>query len=152
MERIGAWILAAALATPLLGQAETVYNSQVQSTEILRGGRNAAGDAIAYPCTELPEVTGIKVKIPAGAETGWHHHTVPGYAYLLSGTLTLHYEGAPSRTFKAGEAFVESAGRRHNGRNLGKDDVVLVVFFTGEAGKPFTVKDPAVKEGLPSEP
>jgi quercetin dioxygenase-like cupin family protein len=145
-------MLMAALAAPLAGQAEPVYSSQVQSTEILRGGRNAAGDAIAYPCTDQPEVTGIKVKIPAGAETGWHHHTVPGYAYVLSGTLTLHYEGAPSRTFKAGEAFVESAGRRHNGKNLGTEDIVLVVFFTGEAGKPFTIKGQAAKESVKPEP
>jgi len=132
------------LAVFALLAPEAVYNSQVQTTELLRTPRNAAGDAIVYPVTQRPEVTGLKVRIPPGAETGWHFHTVPGYAYLLSGVLTLQYDPGTSKTFKAGDAFVESQGLLHNGRNLGTEDVVLVVFFTGEAGTPFTIKPATV--------
>ena len=128
-------------AAPLAaGPVEAVYNAQVQTTEILRTTKNAAGEDIVYPATRRPEVTGLKVRIPPGCETGWHTHSVPGYAFLISGALTLLYDPGTPRSFKAGEAFVESAGVLHNGRNLGTEDVVLVVFFTGELGAAFTIK------------
>jgi len=129
------------LALPLqAGPGEAVYNSQVQTTELLKTTQNAAGQDIVYPSTAHPQVTGLKVKIPAGSETGWHSHTVPGYAYVLSGSLTLQYDTGLPRVFKAGEAFVEASGILHNGRNQGAEDVVLVVFFTGEVGSAFTLK------------
>jgi quercetin dioxygenase-like cupin family protein len=82
----------------------------------------------------------MEVRIPAGQETGWHTHSMPGYAYVLSGTITLEYEKGVTKQFKSGEAFAEVVNVSHNGRNNGTDDVVLVVFFTGEKGIPFTQK------------
>lgn len=120
--------------------AETVYNAGVQSKTVLQATEDVVGQEIAYPKVEHPEVTGMKVTIPAGQETGWHTHSMPGYAYVLSGTITLEYEKGITKQFKPGEAFAEVVNVSHNGRNNGPDDVVLVVFFTGEKGIPFTKK------------
>ncbi|MDD5131536.1 MAG: cupin domain-containing protein [bacterium] len=121
-------------------KAETVYNAGVQSKMVLQATQDVVGQNLVYPQVEQPEVTGLKVTIPIGQETGWHTHSVPGYAYVLSGTITLEYDKAVSRQFKAGEAFAEVVNVAHNGRNNGTEEVVLIVFFTGEKGVPFTQK------------
>lgn len=120
--------------------AETVYNTGVQSKKVLQTTQDVIGQNIAYPKVVHPEVTGLEVRIPSGQETGWHTHSMPGYAYILSGALTLEYEKGISLKFKSGEAFAEVVKVLHNGRNNGPEEVVLIVFFTGEAGVPFTKK------------
>ena len=125
--------------------AETVYNAGVRSKTVLQATQDVVGQNLAYPKAEHPEVTGMKVTIPTGQETGWHTHSVPGYAYVLSGTITLEYDKAAPRQFKPGEAFAEVVNVAHNGRNNGTEDVVLIVFFTGEKGVPFTQKQETKK-------
>jgi quercetin dioxygenase-like cupin family protein len=80
------------------------------------------------------------VELPPGTETGWHQHPVPGYAYVMQGTLSLEIEGGKQLQFSAGQGFAETLNTLHNGRNLGKEPVKLLVTFTGEAGKPFAIK------------
>lgn len=121
--------------------AEIVYNAGVLSKTVLQATQDVVGQEIAYPMVEHPEVTGMKVTIPAGQETGWHTHSMPGYAYVLSGTITLEYEKGVTKQFKPGDAFAEVVNVSHNGRNNGSDEVVLIVFFTGEKGVPFTKKN-----------
>lgn len=128
-----------------LMNAETAYNAGVQSKTVLQATQDVVGQDIAYPKVEHPEVTGMKVIIPAGQETGWHTHSMPGYAYVLSGTITLEYEKGVTKQFNPGEAFAEVVNVSHNGRNNGTEDVVLIVFFTGEKGSPFTKKNSSGK-------
>jgi quercetin dioxygenase-like cupin family protein len=120
---------------------EEGYLRRVVVTPLLRRTTTAADQPIVYPSTQQPEVTAVLVEIPPGAETGWHVHPVPAYAYILSGVLEVEMEGGRKNQLVAGQALVESVNVRHNGRNLGKETVKLVMFVTGEKGKPFTVKD-----------
>lgn len=132
--------LSSALLCTVLAHADE-YSGNVQVRTLLRTDTTSIGQRIAYPQVEHAEVTGIEVVIPPGGETGWHHHPHPGYGYILEGTLTL--ETGDGRTFVLGpgQAFAEVVQSRHNGRNLGKKPVRLMAFFTGEKGKPFTVKE-----------
>ena len=50
------------------------------------------GQKITYPLTDKAEVTAMIVDLPPGAETGWHKHPVPVYAYVISGNLTVELE------------------------------------------------------------
>ena len=121
---------------------EPGYLPAVRATPILKTTTTSAGQPIAYPKTDQPEVTAVLVEIPPGAETGWHRHPFPCYAYLLSGELTVEVEGRKPNHFKAGDAIVETVGLLHNGRNTGSEPAKLVLFVTGEKGQPFTVKAP----------
>ena len=140
------FLAAAGLLAVDLGAKETVsgdgYTKQIVVTPILRTTKTASGQPIAYPKTNSPQVTTVLVEIPPGAETGWHVHPFPCYAYILSGKLTVKIQGKKPRELHAGDALVEVVNTPHNGMNKGRDPVRLVMFVTGEAGKPFTVRIP----------
>jgi quercetin dioxygenase-like cupin family protein len=123
------------------------YTGNIQVRVLLKTDTTSLGQAMEYPDIDNPEVTAIEVIIPPGGGTGWHRHPVPGYGIILSGTLTLETEGGNTFVFVPGQAFAEVVKVRHNGRNLGKIPVKLVAFFTGEKGRPFTIKD-SIKDSI----
>ena len=130
---------------PISGEG---YTKQVVVTPLLSTTKTASGQPVAYPVTASPQVTAVLVEIPPGSDTGWHQHPYPCYAYILSGKLTVEIEGKKTRELLAGEALVEAVNATHRGTNKGTEPVRLVMFVTGEADKPFTVRvpDPEKKE------
>ena len=123
----------------------TEYNRAVRTTTVLHTTTTVSGAPLVYPQTGPAEVSGLVVELPPGAETGWHRHTVPCFAYILSGTIAVEQKDGPTRTFHAGEAFAELVDILHNGRTVGDEPVRLVFFAAGVQGQPFTVKATAVK-------
>ncbi len=108
----------------------------VKATRILTSTTASNGQKLSYLRTDNPEVTAMMVEIPPGAETGWHIHAVPVYAYMLAGSISVEMEGGKKYDFKEGEAIFEVMNTPHNGRNNGTKAARLVVFYTGEVGKP----------------
>lgn len=123
-------------------EPEEGYSRQIEVAPLLRTTMTSSGQPIAYPKTDSPELTAVKVTIPPGAQTGWHEHPYPCYAYILSGTLTVETKDGKPRELLPGEALVEVVNTAHNGINKGTEPVVLVMFVTGEKDKPFTVRLP----------
>jgi quercetin dioxygenase-like cupin family protein len=130
--------------TFLLGSTSFVHGSdyvgKVKAQKILVTTTAGNGQKHVYLKSEHPEVTALTVEIPPGAETGWHLHTVPVYAYVLAGNLAVEIAGSKTLAFKPGDAIVEVQNLAHNGRNLGKETVRLAVFYTGEEGRPNVTK------------
>lgn len=118
------------------------YVGGVRADRILVTSTAGNGQPHRYLRTDRPEVTALNVVIPPGAETGWHLHSVPVYAYVLSGTLVVELADGTAMTFRQGEAIVEVQNLAHNGRNGGSDDVRLAVFYTGEKGRPNVTRTP----------
>jgi len=119
------------------------YSQQIEITPLLKTTKTASGQNIKYPTTDSPEVSAVKVVIPPGAETGWHKHPYPCFGIILSGALTVEIEGGKTNVFLPGEVLVEVVDTAHNGINRGTEPVELIMFVTGEVGKPFTVRVPA---------
>ena len=135
--------LLATIAIPLAARDQAPeYNRAVHVTTVLRTTTTVSGAPLTYPTGGQAEVSGMVVELPPGAETGWHKHTVPCFAYLLSGTIAVEQKDGPTRTFRAGDSFAELVGLLHNGRTVGTEPVRLVFFATGVQGQPFTVKEP----------
>lgn len=107
------------------------YNGGVQARVVLKTKNMNNGQPIAYLKTDKPEVTVMTVELPPGADTGWHTHPVPVYAYVLSGSLTVEVKGKKTSIFQAGDAIIEVVNTRHYGKNTGDVPVKLVVFYTG---------------------
>ena len=104
-----------------------------QSTTVL-------GQPISYPTAEPAQVSSSIITLLPGQQTGWHRHDAPLYAYILSGAVTVTYDGGITKTYRKGQAIMEAIGTRHNGMNKGDDPVRILVVNIGAAGVANSVK------------
>ena len=116
------------------------YSSGVIAKVLKKSTTTGIGQKITYPVTDNAEVTAMEVTINPGAETGWHSHPVPVYAYVIAGTLDIEFGEGKKLTFTAGDAIFEALNARHNGRNNGSEPVRLAVFYVGAQGVPNVIK------------
>ena len=135
-----AMLLGAVACAPPRAQA---YGSGVTVREILKTRTAADGTRLVYLQAADPELTVAEVNLAPGAETGWHHHPVPVYAYVQEGELEVRLAGGSVRTYVQGQAIAEVMQLPHNGRNVGKGPVRLVVFYCGARGLPNVVREPS---------
>ena len=92
----------------------------------------------------IPGYTGalVAVEIPAGGREGKHTHPGTVMVAIQEGAITLEYEGKPTKTYKAGEAFSVDPGKIHEGINNGKTPARAIASFVVEKGKPLTTQVP----------
>ena len=83
----------------------------------------------------------IDVMIPVGGREGRHTHPGALMVYVTDGAITLDYEGKPTATYKAGDAFFVEAGKIHEGINNGTVPSKAIATFSGPKG-PLTVQLP----------
>jgi quercetin dioxygenase-like cupin family protein len=114
----------------------------VKVTPLAKETTSWDGKPIVYPAGTA-EMTALLIEIAPGAQTGWHCHLVPNFAYMLEGTLELVLDDGRRKRLNAGDVLSEVVNRSHNGRNVGSTAVKLVVFYAGAAGIPLSVKDKA---------
>ncbi|WP_374584111.1 cupin domain-containing protein [Pseudoduganella sp.] len=114
-------------------------SASVKVTSLLKSNASWNGAPLAWPAGQA-EVTALQIEIAAGAETGWHMHPVPSFAYVLEGELEVGLKDGSLKRFAAGQALAEVVGTMHNGRNVGSGPVKLVVFYVGAAGSTLTIK------------
>jgi quercetin dioxygenase-like cupin family protein len=93
----------------------------------------------AYPKGQ-PEVTILRIKIPAGAKLEIHNHPVINAGVLIAGELTVITEDNKMLHLKAGDSIVELVNRKHYGKNEGMETAEIVVFYAGTVNKPITIK------------
>jgi len=105
---------------------------------LMQATQTSIGQNILYPLFRS-QLTTVLVEIAPGGQTGRHMHPVPVAVYVLEGSITVAHE-AQEKTYKAGDAFVESVDTWHNGLNRGTTPVKLLLTVVGEQGKPFLVR------------
>jgi quercetin dioxygenase-like cupin family protein len=92
-----------------------------------------------YP-TGKPEITILRIKIPAKTQLPLHKHPVINAGVLLSGELTVVTEDNKTLYLKAGDSIVEVVDKWHYGKNEGNEPAEILVFYAGSLGTPITVK------------
>ncbi|HEX3969732.1 MAG TPA: cupin domain-containing protein [Stellaceae bacterium] len=104
------------LAVCFLFAATLLASTQEKITvaTIFQSTITAAGQPIVFP-TGNTEVVALMVDLPAGADTGWHKHPWPRYAYVISGALTVENEAGQKQTYKTGDFAVEQLNIFHRG-------------------------------------
>ncbi len=102
-----------------------------------------AGEPLTYLSTPNPEVSSVILTIPPGGKTEWMTHPVPGYIYVLEGTLTVEFEDGHRLSFKAGQAFLQARTKWHRGLNLGSERMRFLAVFYGAKGIPDVLNPPA---------
>ena len=90
----------------------------------------------------MTKVTILKIIIPPGSSVPWHLHTMPMFAYLIQGTVEIELENGNSLLYKSGQALAEARNVFHRGKNIGKDEAILIATFIGEKGRPLSIPKP----------
>jgi len=107
--------------------------------QLVKTARSWDGQLLpAYPRGQ-PEVTILRIAIPAGARLDSHRHPVINAGMLLRGQLTVVTTDGKTLYLKAGDPIVEVVNKWHYGINEGKDPAEIVVFYAGVVGTPITV-------------
>lgn len=88
----------------------------------------------AYP-DGRPELSVLKIIIPANSALGWHSHPIPNAAYIAKGELTIEIQDGKSKTFTQGEVLPEVVDIIHRGKT-GDQPTELVIFYAGSPGIP----------------
>ncbi|WP_278941521.1 cupin domain-containing protein [Pseudomonas helleri] len=85
-----------------------------------------------------PEITVLKIIIPANTALGWHTHPMPNVAYVKSGELFVETrDGKHKLLLKPGQVLPEVVQTEHRGTS-GNQPVELIVFYAGGKGMPLS--------------
>jgi len=103
---------------------------------------SSSWDGNALPCYAkgTPEITILRIAIPAGARLEMHEHPVINAGVLVRGELTVMTEDNKTLHLKAGDSIVEVVNTWHYGKNEDTTEAEIIVFYAGVAGTPITIK------------
>jgi quercetin dioxygenase-like cupin family protein len=111
------------------------------TTEVLaKTGISWDGSPLPTYPDKNPEITILRITIPAGTSLPLHRHSVINAGVLLSGELTVITEDDKTLHLKAGDSIVEVVDKWHYGKNTGFDPAVILVFYAGTKDIPLTIK------------
>ncbi|NII73433.1 quercetin dioxygenase-like cupin family protein [Dyella sp. SG562] len=114
-----------------------------ESTTLLKTTRSWDGTPYPAYASGQPQITVLRIVIPAHSTLAWHHHPVINAAYVLKGALTVEKraEGVNATCSLAeGEVLPELVGQVHRGYT-GEQAATLIVFYAGTEGADITVPD-----------
>src|SRR5215813_7357479 len=103
------------LSLPILPARNTPPATQETIAMVSKDTTTDAGEPIRYLSTPNPEVTAVTLSLPPKGKTDWMTHPVPGYLYVLDGTLTVEFIDGNRVTFKAGQGFLQARTKWHRG-------------------------------------
>ena len=118
------------------GNARSETPPAVQSHLLVKSTTAWNGRAYEKYGEGRPELTVVRVTIPAHTRLPWHMHPMPNVGYILSGHITVEDRATGrKKLFRAGEAIPEQVNAAHRG--LTDDEpVVIVVTYAGTVGQP----------------
>ena len=81
---------------------------------------------------EHPQVTILRITIPAGEKLAMHQHPILNVGYLTKGELTVRSEKGDVLVLKPGDPIVELINEWHYGESTGSEDAEIVVTYVGD--------------------
>lgn len=73
-------------------------------------------DALLTYTRGQAEITGVRIEIAPGGETGWHLHAVPSFDVVLQGRLEITLKNGKNNVVKAGDILAEVVNTAHSGK------------------------------------
>lgn len=113
--------------------------SVVATTEVLLK-TTASWDGVPYTSypAGIPELTLVRIVIPANSILPWHTHPMPNAAYIVRGELTVvQHETGLTRKLIGGQTLPEMVDAVHRGYSA-SDPVELLVFYAGAPEMPLS--------------
>ena len=78
-----------------------------------------------------PQITMLRITIPAGEKLAMHKHPVLNIGYLTKGELTVRSEDGGVLVLHPGDPIVELVDIWHYGESTGSEDAEIVVTYVG---------------------
>ena len=89
---------------------------------------------------ECPQITMLRITIPAGEKLAVHKHPVLNIGYLTKGELTVRAENGEELVLRPGDPIVELVDVWHYGESTGSEDAEIVVAYVGNKGDSLSVE------------
>ena len=122
----------------LSGCVSSPSKPQLERQILIQTSHSWDGNAYAAYPEGRPELTLLKLRIPANTALDWHTHPMPNLAYILSGELTVQAQASgQQQVLKAGHTLAEMVDTVHRGKT-GDNPVELIVFYAGSPGIPLS--------------
>jgi quercetin dioxygenase-like cupin family protein len=134
-------ILSALVLIQFSCATEEANQTSISVKELVRTSKSWDGKSLVpYPQGQ-PEITILRISIPAGARLDTHSHPVINAGVLVSGQLTVKTTDGKVLRLKAGDPIVEVVNTLHYGINEGTVPAEIVVFYAGIVGQAVTVSE-----------
>jgi quercetin dioxygenase-like cupin family protein len=114
-------------------------HASISVEEIVRSSKSWDGKLLVAYQQGQPEITILRISIPAGARLETHSHPVINAGVLMSGQLTVKTTDGQVLRLKAGDPIVEVVNTFHFGINDGTVPAEIIVFYAGIVGQAITV-------------
>ena len=126
----------------MVRNSQGASGTSVVAKELAKTSQSWNGASLpAYPQGQ-PQITILRISIPAGARLDVHSHPVINAGVLISGELTVITKDGKTLQLKAGDPIVEVVNTSHYGMNEGKVPAEIIVFYAGTVDMPITVVEP----------
>lgn len=103
----------------------------VVSATLVKSTQSWDGSSLpSYP-KEAPEISVLKITIPAHTKLPLHKHPIINAGYMVKGVLKVVTDENKTLQLKAGDALIEVVDKWHYGVNEGDEAVEIVVFYAG---------------------
>jgi len=132
------WVIPSVLFFLFAGCSAGLHS--IETVQLAKTVRSWDGETLPQCLQGQPEVTILRIRIPAGSKLEMHHHPVINAGVLLKGELTVVADDNKTLHLRAGDSIVELVNKKHYGKNEGKEAAEIIVFYAGVENKPITVK------------
>ncbi len=132
-------VLLLVLSLLLSGNVSAADVTGVVSEVVAKSPSSWDGKVLPDHAKGPAEVTILRITIAPGVLLPVHKHTVINAGVLLVGELTVVTDTGETLHLKAGEGIVEVVNTWHYAKNEGDKAAVIVVFYAGIEGAPFTI-------------
>ena len=88
---------------------------------------------------EHPQITMLRITIPAGEKLSMHKHPILNIGYLTQGELSVRSENGDVLVLKPGDPIVELVDIWHYGESTGSEDAEIVVTYVGDKEDPLSI-------------
>jgi quercetin dioxygenase-like cupin family protein len=110
--------------------------AQVTTEILVQSTASWDGADFTYPQGQ-PEITVVRITIPAGVSLPLHCHPVPLAGVVTAGRLEVRKPGGETIVLQAGDGLIEVFNQWHQGSGLETTEILVV--YAGAAGLPVTV-------------
>ena len=113
---------------------------EIQVVELVKSDKSWDQQILPEYPQGQPEITVLRITIPAGKELPVHMHPFINAGVLLKGELSVTTENGDTFQLKVGDPIVEVVNTWHYGKNEGDEPLEIIVFYAGIVDEEITIK------------